>query len=57
MIEHIPSRVVNDKIFPDMMTGFSDLSPVVREQSVKAVLVIINKVGKYLTPYDVIEDR
>ncbi|RPB18799.1 ARM repeat-containing protein [Terfezia boudieri ATCC MYA-4762] len=45
MIEHIPNRVVNDKIFPDMMTGFSDLSPVVREQSVKAVLVIINKLS------------
>lgn len=45
MIEHIPKKVVNDKIFPDMMTGFSDLSPVVREQSVKAVLVIINKLS------------
>ncbi|KAF8476197.1 armadillo-type protein [Kalaharituber pfeilii] len=45
MIDHIPNKIVNDKIFPDMATGFSDLSPIVREQSVKAVLVIINKLS------------
>ena len=45
MIEHIPNNIVNNKIFPDMMSGFSDVSPIVREQSVKAVLVIINKVN------------
>lgn len=44
MIDHIPQKVVNDKIFPNMVTGFSDVAPIVREQTVKAVLVIINKV-------------
>ena len=44
MIDHIPPKVVNDKIFPDIVTGFSDVAPVVREQTVKVVLVIINKV-------------
>ena len=43
-IDHLSQRVVNDKIFPEMMTGFMDLAPIVREQSVKAVLVVINKV-------------
>lgn len=49
MIDHIPPKVVNDKIFLDMVTGFSDVAPVVREQTVKAVLVIINKVKR--SPY------
>ena len=44
MIDYIPPKVVNDKIFPDIVTGFSDVAPVVREQTVKVVLVIINKV-------------
>ncbi|KAI9654739.1 MAG: hypothetical protein M1829_000875 [Trizodia sp. TS-e1964] len=38
-------RTVNDKIFPQMVTGFSDLSPVVREQTVKAVLTVIGKLS------------
>ena len=49
MIDHIPKKVVNDKIFLDMVTGFTDVAPVVREQTVKAVLVIINKVYIQIT--------
>ncbi|KAF8250647.1 ARM repeat-containing protein [Wilcoxina mikolae CBS 423.85] len=45
MIEHLSSRVVNDKIFPDMLTGFFDSAPIVREQTVKAVLTIISKLS------------
>ncbi|KAL8673482.1 MAG: hypothetical protein Q9168_002088 [Polycauliona sp. 1 TL-2023] len=45
MIEHLPQKIVNDKIFPQMVTGFADLAPVVREQTVKAVLTIISKLS------------
>ncbi|KAL3424429.1 hypothetical protein PVAG01_03710 [Phlyctema vagabunda] len=45
MIERIPQKVVNDKIFPNMVTGFVDVAPVVREQTVKAVLTIISKLS------------
>ncbi|TAQ91508.1 hypothetical protein B7494_g229 [Chlorociboria aeruginascens] len=41
----IPQKVVNDKIFPQMVTGFTDVAPVVREQTVKAVLTIIGKLS------------
>ena len=43
MIEHLPQKLVNDKIFPQMATGFTDTAPLVREQTVKAVLTIIAK--------------
>lgn len=46
MIAHLSNKTVNDKIFPEMMTGFSDVAPIVREQSVKAVLTIVSKVRK-----------
>ncbi|KAJ5297876.1 hypothetical protein N7508_008125 [Penicillium antarcticum] len=45
MIDNLPQKVVNDKIFPQMTSGFTDVAPVVREQTVKAVLTIINKLN------------
>ncbi|KAI1430540.1 ARM repeat-containing protein [Xylaria sp. CBS 124048] len=45
MIDRLPQRVVNDKIFPNMVSGFTDLAPVVREQTLKSVLVVINKLS------------
>ncbi|OAT06075.1 SCY1 protein kinase [Blastomyces gilchristii SLH14081] len=45
MIDHLPQKIVNDKIFPQMVTGFTDIAPVVREQTVKAVLAVIGKLS------------
>ncbi|KAL8874191.1 MAG: hypothetical protein Q9174_000457 [Haloplaca sp. 1 TL-2023] len=45
MIEHLPQKIVNDKIFPQMVTGFTDLAPLVREQTVKAILTVIVKLS------------
>jgi SCY1-like protein 1 len=45
MIDHLPNKLVNDKIFPQMVSGFTDLSPVVREQTVKAVLAVVSKLS------------
>ncbi|EAT87684.2 hypothetical protein SNOG_05293 [Parastagonospora nodorum SN15] len=50
MIDHLPQKIVNDKIFPQLLmiiqvTGFSDVAPVVREQTVKAVLTIVPKLS------------
>ncbi|KAL6159148.1 Nuclear aminoacylation-dependent tRNA export pathway component [Exserohilum turcicum] len=46
MIDHLPAKLVNDKIFPQMVTGFSDVAPVVREQTVKAVLTVVPKLSE-----------
>lgn len=45
MINHLPQKVVNDKIFPNLVTGFADIAPLVREQTVKSVLVLITKLS------------
>ncbi|KAK6436838.1 Nuclear aminoacylation-dependent tRNA export pathway component [Oleoguttula sp. CCFEE 5521] len=45
MIDHLSQKTVSDKIFPQMVTGFGDLAPIVREQTVKAVLVVISKLS------------
>ncbi|KAI1098796.1 ARM repeat-containing protein [Jackrogersella minutella] len=45
MIDRLSQKVVNDKIFPNMVSGFTDVAPVVREQTLKSVLVIISKLS------------
>ncbi|KAI5462461.1 armadillo-type protein [Mariannaea sp. PMI_226] len=45
MIDRLPQKIVNDKIFPLISTGFTDVAPVVREQTLKSVLVIITKLS------------
>ncbi|KAL9611624.1 MAG: hypothetical protein Q9167_003739 [Letrouitia subvulpina] len=45
IIGYLPQKLVNDKIFPHMATGFADVAPLVREQTVKAVLTIISKLS------------
>ncbi|KAH7011691.1 armadillo-type protein [Ilyonectria destructans] len=45
MIDQLSQKIVNDKIFPQMMTGFTDVAPIVREQTLKSVLVIITKLS------------
>ncbi|KAI0206173.1 armadillo-type protein [Astrocystis sublimbata] len=45
MIDRLPQKVVNDKIFPNMVSGFTDIAPIVREQTLKSVLVVIHKLS------------
>ncbi|KAK7419355.1 Nuclear aminoacylation-dependent tRNA export pathway component [Neonectria magnoliae] len=45
MIDRLPQKIVNDKIFPQLITGFTDAAPIVREQTLKSVLVIITKLS------------
>lgn len=45
MIDHLSAKIVNDKVFPNLVTGFSDTAPLVREQTVKSVLTIVTKLA------------
>ncbi|MCJ1243442.1 hypothetical protein MMC30_000639 [Trapelia coarctata] len=45
MIDHLSQKTVTDKIFPQLVTGFTDVAPVVREQTVKSILTIITKLS------------
>ena len=37
-VEHLNPTVVNDKIFPNLVHGFSDTNPVVRESTIKVCI-------------------
>ena len=45
MIDRLSQKDVNGKIWPAMTTGFTDTAPVVREQTVKAVLTVVTKLS------------
>ena len=45
MVDRISQKDLNGKIWPAMTGGFADGAPVVREQTVKAVLYIISKLS------------
>lgn len=44
-IDKLPNKVINDKIFPELLNGFSDIAPAIREQTVKSVLVFVPKLS------------
>lgn len=45
MIDRIPQKDVNGKMFPMLVSGFTDTAPIVREQTVRAVPTIIGKLS------------
>lgn len=45
MIDRFTQRIVNDKIFPQVVGGFTDIAPIVREQTLKSVLVFVPKLS------------
>ncbi|KAF9432213.1 hypothetical protein BGZ76_011118 [Entomortierella beljakovae] len=66
-IERINKKIVNDKIFPSMVRpprkpddgahralGFTDTAPIIREWTVKSVLLIIGKLSDKVINYDLL---
>uniref|UniRef100_H2ZAN3 N-terminal kinase-like protein n=1 Tax=Ciona savignyi TaxID=51511 RepID=H2ZAN3_CIOSA len=43
--EHLQPAVVNAQVFPNMVSGFMDTNPAIREQSVKAMLLLAPKLN------------
>ncbi|XP_052275886.1 N-terminal kinase-like protein isoform X2 [Dreissena polymorpha] len=44
-VEHLQAQTVNDKIFPNIVSGFLDTNPVVRESTIKAMLHLAPKLN------------
>lgn len=53
-IERINKKVVNEKIFPSMALGFTDTAPIIREWTVKSVLLVIGKLSEKTINYDLL---
>ncbi|ORY40454.1 ARM repeat-containing protein [Rhizoclosmatium globosum] len=53
-IDKLNPRVLNDKIFPHLSTGFSDTNAVVRECSLRSVLLISPKLNERIVNNDLL---
>ncbi|KAF9540396.1 hypothetical protein EC957_004342 [Mortierella hygrophila] len=53
-IERINKKIVNEKIFPSMALGFTDTAPIIREWTVKSVLLVIGKLSDKTINYDLL---
>ncbi|KAI7849139.1 armadillo-type protein [Circinella umbellata] len=54
-IEHIPNKAVHNQIFPHVATGFTDTVPIIREQTIKSILVIVPKLNDRIINYDLLK--
>ncbi|KAG0359943.1 hypothetical protein BG005_011813 [Podila minutissima] len=54
-IDRINKKIVNEKIFPSMALGFTDTAPIIREWTVKSVLLVIGKLSDRVINYDLLK--
>jgi len=45
-VEHLSASLVDEQIFPNVATGFTDVSPVLRELTVKSMLLLVPKMSE-----------
>ncbi|KAI9329125.1 armadillo-type protein [Zopfochytrium polystomum] len=53
-IEHMSGRLVNDKIFVNLATGFLDTNAIIREATLKSVLVLMPKLNERIVNNDLL---
>ncbi|TPX56494.1 hypothetical protein PhCBS80983_g04505 [Powellomyces hirtus] len=46
LIDHLNAKIVTEKIFPNLALGFLDSSAVIREHTLKSILVIVTKLSE-----------
>ncbi|KAI8092662.1 armadillo-type protein [Halteromyces radiatus] len=54
-IDHIPDKVVCAQVFPHVATGFTDTVPIIREQTIKAILQLVPKLSERIINYDLLK--
>ncbi|KAJ3020363.1 hypothetical protein HKX48_000892 [Thoreauomyces humboldtii] len=54
LIGNLSAKIVTDKIFPNLALGFMDTSAVIREHTLKSVLVIVPKLSEKIVNNDLL---
>ncbi|CAO3651720.1 unnamed protein product [Mucor hiemalis] len=54
-IDHMTSKMVTNQVFPNIATGFSDTIPIIREQTIKSVLLLVPKLNERIINYDLLK--
>ncbi|KAL0083980.1 armadillo-type protein [Phycomyces blakesleeanus] len=54
-IDHIPAKAVATQIFPNVATGFTDTVPLIREHTIKSVLLLVPKLSDKIINYELLK--
>ncbi|KAI9247622.1 armadillo-type protein [Sporodiniella umbellata] len=54
-IGHMTNKVVTEQVFPNIATGFTDVVPVIREQTIKSVLLVVPKLSERVINYELLK--
>ncbi|KAI9472439.1 MAG: hypothetical protein EXX96DRAFT_489692 [Benjaminiella poitrasii] len=54
-IDHMTNKMVTNQVFPNIATGFTDSVPIIREQTIKSVLLIVPKLNDRIINYDLLK--
>ncbi|KAI7863000.1 armadillo-type protein [Spinellus fusiger] len=54
-VDHLTNKTVSTLIFPHVATGFTDTVPFIREQTVKAVLLLVPKLTDKIINYELLK--
>ncbi|OBZ83281.1 putative inactive serine/threonine-protein kinase scy1 [Choanephora cucurbitarum] len=54
-IGHMNNKMVTNQIFPSIATGFTDTIPIIREQTIKSILLIVPKLNDRVINYDLLK--
>ncbi|KAI8883737.1 hypothetical protein K501DRAFT_333114 [Backusella circina FSU 941] len=54
-IHHMTNKMVTNQIYPNIATGFSDTIPIIREQTIKSILLLVPKLNERILNYDLLK--
>ncbi|KAG1472756.1 hypothetical protein G6F56_001345 [Rhizopus delemar] len=54
-VGHMTNKMVTEQVFPNIATGFTDVVPVIREQTIKSVLLVVPKLNERIINYDLLK--
>ncbi|KAG2207471.1 hypothetical protein INT47_004219 [Mucor saturninus] len=54
-INHMTNKMVTAQVFPNIATGFTDTIPIIREQTIKSILLLVPKLNERIINYDLLK--
>ncbi|KAI8059837.1 hypothetical protein BDF21DRAFT_370083 [Thamnidium elegans] len=54
-IDHMTNKMVTTQVFPNIATGFTDTIPIIREQTIKSILLLVPKLNERIVNYDLLK--
>ncbi|KAK4514742.1 uncharacterized protein ATC70_002345 [Mucor velutinosus] len=54
-IDHMTNKMITNQVFPHIATGFTDTIPIIREQTIKSILLIVPKLSERIINYELLK--